>query len=76
MTLSEIIPEREAAPSLFEDMEARRLAAARSRRLMEAVDRLNRDCGSNVLGLATRLDKGYNESNDRYVNSFGPAKKY
>lgn len=76
VTLSEIIPEREAAPSLFEDMEARRLAAARSRRLMEAVDRLNRDCGSNVLGLATRLDKGYNESNDRYVNSFGPAKKY
>lgn len=72
--LSRITSARDLAPTLFEDMERSRLAALKSRRLMETVDRLNLGAGPDVLRLATEISKGHVGHNDGYSSSFGPAK--
>lgn len=74
--LSAITPAGTIAPTLFEDPDKRRLDIVRSRRLMDAVDRLNHGSGPNVLKLATELTMGHIGHNDGYSSSFGPAKKY
>ena len=76
MILSAITPAGTIAPTLFEDPDKRRLDIVRSRRLMDAVDRLNHGSGPNVLKLATELTMGHIGHNDGYSSSFGPAKKY
>ena len=76
VALSGITPAGYLAPTLFDDIEKQREATLRSRRLMSAIDRLNRRVGDPVMKLASELTKGHIGHNDGYSSSFGPAKKY
>lgn len=72
--LSEITPARTLAPTLFEEIEKQRQEIIRSRRLMNAVDSLNKGHGQHIIKLASELTKGNIGHNDGYSSSFGPAK--
>lgn len=74
VVLNRITPSNSLAPSLFEDPEFQRLAVIKSKRLMNAVDQVNRGAGTHVLKLAVELTKGHVGHNDGYSSSFGPAK--
>ena len=71
VVLSKITPATVMAPSLFEDVEARRIADQKSRQLMQTIDRLNAGPGQHVIKLATELTKGHIGHNDGYSSSFG-----
>lgn len=73
--LADITPALTLAPTLFEDMEAKRMAVEKSRKLMAAIDRLNKGPDNNVMKLATELTKGHKGHNDGYSNSFGAPKE-
>lgn len=75
VVISDITQAGVLAPTLFEDVEQRRQATLRSRKLMEAIDRLNAAPGGGVVKLATELTKGHIGHNDGYSSSFGPVKK-
>lgn len=75
VTLSDITHAGTGAPTLFDDTETLRQDAIRSRRLMEAIDRLNKGSRSDLLKLATGLTREQAGHNDGYSISFGPAKK-
>lgn len=75
VVLSDILPDNTLAPSLFEDVEEQRLAQLRSRKLMQAIDSVNKGCSNHRLKLASELTKGHIGHNDGYSSSFGPAKK-
>lgn len=76
VVLSRISLEKDLAPTLFDDMESERQSTLRSRRLMAAVDRLNKGAGPCVLRLASEQTKGRQGHNDGYSSSFGPAKEF
>lgn len=74
VVLSRITPADSLAPSLFEDIEEQRKAQLKSRRLMSAIDKVNKGVGPQALKLAVELTKGHFGHNDGYSSSFGPAK--
>ena len=74
VVLNRITPARTLSPTLFEELEVQREAALKSRRLMKAIDNVNKTAGQQTLRLAVELSKGHIGHNDGYSSSFGPAK--
>lgn len=76
--LSEIIPATSYVASLFDENQSASTAERpeHSSRLMNVVDRLNCNVGTQVLKLASQLTKGHPGHNDGYSSSFqAPFKK-
>lgn len=73
--LADIRPSKSRAPGLFDDEEQQK-ADIRSKRLMQAIDKINPNVGPKILKLATELNISHLGHNDGYSSSFGPAKKY
>ncbi|MDE7180523.1 MAG: Y-family DNA polymerase [Muribaculaceae bacterium] len=74
VVLNKITPATSFAPTLFEDGESQRIAVLRSKRLMNAIDKVNTKSNPQVVRLAVELTKGHVGHNDGYSSSFGPAK--
>lgn len=71
VVITKISPRLTLAPSLFDDVEAENIRMRRSRRLMDALDRLNGGPGDDVIKLASNLTGDRQDRNDGYSSSFG-----
>lgn len=74
VVLSKIVQRQSVTRSLFEEIDPSNAGTVRSRRLMEAIDRINEGLGNHGVKLASQLTKGHSGHNDGYSSSFGSPK--
>lgn len=72
--LSDIMPAKAAAPSLFDDIEEENANRTRNQKLMKAIDSLNNTVGHPMLRLAAQIGLESPNRSDGYSSSFGAPK--